>query len=379
MDGVWNEEVATILVDAGDLFGRREVMDQEQTRFVCDVTESFGYDAIGLGEMDLNYGTEFLFEMIEKHNLPFICSNVKDPDSGELLLRPYVVVERGGTRFGICSVLDPLQKIQTMAAQDPHFEVEDPVVTLRNLIPKMREEVDTIILLAHMGDRLAEDLLKEVSGVDVAVVGHSYRSFNSERVIGETVFLCAVYEGRYIGRANLNVDGDGIVQTFTVDVTSLDQEIGDDPVMLERIKNFKENLQEFRLSLRGDHQPVKGSDKEQFLTERVCQKCHADTWEIVKSHKHQTALSALRKKGQGFNPDCLVCHVVGYEYQNGYDDIPPLNKLTNVQCEACHGYGTEHNRDGSMLKMAREACVTCHDEKNSPNFSYASYWEQIKH
>jgi hypothetical protein len=371
--------VPVIHVNAGDLMGKRQLVEKEQSRFLCEVTGTFGLDAIGLGEMDLNYGLDFLQEMASTHGLPFVNANVKDPETGELVFPPYVVVERAGLRFGITSVLDPVQKIVTMSARDPVFTVEDPLSTLRNLIPEMRKEVDTVILLSHMDDRNSEQMLKDLEGVDIVVMGHTYRALKTEKVIGGAVVLAAVYEGRFIGRSDLELDADGKVQAFAIEVTSLDEAIADDPVVLEKVEQFKTHLKDFRLTLRGDHQPVKGSEKEQFLTERVCAKCHADSWQAVKVSAHQAAFASLQKKGQGYNPDCLVCHVVGYEYKNGYDDYPPFNRLGNVQCEACHGYGTQHARDGSMLKMARESCTACHDKENSPEFDYATYWEQIKH
>lgn len=36
------------------------------------------YDAIGLGERDLNFGLEFLQKVIRDHKLPFTSANVRD-------------------------------------------------------------------------------------------------------------------------------------------------------------------------------------------------------------------------------------------------------------------------------------------------------------
>lgn len=379
LDGVWNEGVAVLNLDGGDLFGQRQMVEKEQTRFLCEVSSTFGIDAIGLGERDLNYGIQFLRDMISTYKLPFINANVKDSRTGDLILPPYVIVERGGVRFGIVSVLDPMQKIVTMSQHDPEYIVEDPLVTLRRLIPEIRKKAETVILISHMGDNLTEELLKGLEGVDICLVGHTFRQYSTERVVLHTVLLGAGHEGRFIGRCDATIGSKGDVSSFTIGMTSLDDTIADDPVVAEKVSQFKEHLKEFRTSLRGEHQQNKGSDQEQFLTERTCQKCHQDSWEVVKASAHESALASLRTKGQGFNPDCLVCHVVGYEYKNGYDDVAPYNALSNVQCEACHGYGTMHTRDGSMLKMARESCVGCHDQENSPNFNYAAYWEKIKH
>ena len=64
MDKVWQENKPLLNVDAGDVFGPRTQNEREQTRFLCEVLGTFGLDAIGLGEQDLNFGLDFLREMI---------------------------------------------------------------------------------------------------------------------------------------------------------------------------------------------------------------------------------------------------------------------------------------------------------------------------
>jgi len=54
LDGVWNEQRPVLLVDAGDLFGPRNKNEQFQSTFLAEMTGELGYDAIGLGERDLN-------------------------------------------------------------------------------------------------------------------------------------------------------------------------------------------------------------------------------------------------------------------------------------------------------------------------------------
>ena len=104
-----------------------------------------------------------------------------------------------------------------------------------------------------------------------------------------------------------------------------------------------------------------------------------EIWDAMRQTGHMKALGTLARKGQSESPECLVCHTTGYTWIGGYDDRPPANRLGNVQCEACHGYGTEHNRGNGWAEQARETCVTCHDAENSPDFDYATYWEKIAH
>ncbi|MBC8424176.1 hypothetical protein H8E07_08645 [bacterium] len=381
LDGIWNDGDPVLMIDAGDLFGRRKRADREQTRFVCELTSEFGYDAIGLGEADLNYGLDFLREMIDTYQLPFTSANVRLPDSGELLLPEYLLIERGGITFGVCSVLDPESQIMSMAAKEEIYQVEDAAETLNALIPRLRDAgAQTIVVLAHMGDAGTEALLGEVEGVDICLAGHSRRPYRSERIVNDAALICSSFEGRYLGRLDGQFErGSGDLKAFAIEVTELNESVADDPVMLERVEAFKVHLEEFRIASRGVYQQTQGSKDEAFLTDRECRKCHQDITDGLRDSAHNDAFNTLARKGQTDAPECLVCHTTGYVYIGGYDEQPPANRLRSVQCEACHGYGTLHRRDGKWAQEARNGCVECHDKENSPDFDYDTYWTKIAH
>ena len=381
LDEAWSTGDSILMLDAGDLFGQRTRIDREQTRFLCEICSEFGPDAIGLGEKDLNYGLEYLQEMISTYGLPFTSCNVKVGDPAALVVEEFLLIERGGTTFGVTSVLDTGQRINTMSAREEVYTVDDPVAALRTVLPRMRTAgAEAIIVIAHLGDAKSEQLVKDVMGIDVCLVGHTRRPYKTERLINDTALIAASFEGRYIGKMKCDFEnGTGRLKAFQVESTELGEGKKDDTVMLERVNQFKEHLEEFRLAARGPYQPTKGSEDEEFLTDRECRKCHMNEWDILKQTPHQAAFTSLARKGQAQSPECLVCHTTGYLYMGGYDDRPPRNRLKNVQCEACHGYGTEHDRSGDWVADARSSCVTCHDEENSPEFDYDTYWEKIAH
>ena len=387
INDVLEEGGPTLMLDAGDMLGNRNKKEMIQTEFLVEQTATFGYDAIGLGERDLNYGWEWLSEKIEEYHLPYISSNVRDADSGELLLPEYKIVERGGIKFGICSVMDPTYKIISMSARDREYQVDDPIATMRALVPRLRERCDTVVLLSHLGDQPTQGLLKEVEGIDLVLLGHTFKSFNRERIVEDVVMLSAVYDGRTIGRADLYVrPSDGVVMSVQVKVTSLDDAIEDDPTMLAAVDNFKKEAEDRRLAQRAEYPRDLGTHDEMFLGGNNCKACHTTIYQDWRQSDHSRAYTVLRAKSMQFEPECLACHTTGYRHQNGYDE-QTRTSLGNVQCEACHGYGTAHQRDGEMLEMARESCTQCHDEDERPcfddskdaRFEYATYWDKIAH
>ena len=61
-------------------------------------------------------------------------------------------------------------------------------------------------------------------------------------------------------------------------------------------------------------------------------------------------IKAAEKKKAGLDPDkdytadegCLKCHTTGFGKPGGFKSIAETSNLANVQCEGCHGPGSEY-------------------------------------
>jgi hypothetical protein len=91
--------------------------------------------------------------------------------------------------------------------------------------------------------------------------------------------------------------------------------------------------------------------------------------------KHAIALSALERKRQELNPECVQCHVTGLGDSGGFRlGAKGAVDMGSVQCEACHGFGREHRGKGKIRGSVPEAiCRRCHSTENSPTFKYEPY------
>ncbi|QVL33711.1 hypothetical protein KIH39_07330 [Telmatocola sphagniphila] len=171
-----------------------------------------------------------------------------------------------------------------------------------------------------------------------------------------------------------------------------------------------------------------------------CQACHPQQWQqYIKLNEngraHSIAYSALEKAvrptGRNYDPDCIVCHTVGFEYKTGFSDAVKQPQLLNVGCENCHGPASEHvaeetkiaagqkiprvaleyltpwktNGVGSMPSLEKikkiadgaslsdvltaqeykvfmrvdQMCMKCHDIDNDPHYQLEKYWPKVAH
>ena len=118
-----------------------------------------------------------------------------------------------------------------------------------------------------------------------------------------------------------------------------------------------------------------------------CAECHetaAKFWEKTgHSHAYDTLVSARKQ----FSLDCVRCHVTGWQQPGGVCRIDRTQVggpgfdgrgkgRQDVQCEMCHGAGSEHAKDPPghiATQVPSTVCVRCHEAENSPHFEDARY------
>lgn len=120
--------------------------------------------------------------------------------------------------------------------------------------------------------------------------------------------------------------------------------------------------------------------KATYVGNQKCKMCHKNQYKACKKTKHAKAYKKLTDE-QKRDPDYLKRYTVGYGQPGGFVDWRKSTRLKGVQCESCHGPGSEHHaqlkkaaneekskrekRDIAKATMIRpvEVCGKCHGEK----------------
>lgn len=128
--------------------------------------------------------------------------------------------------------------------------------------------------------------------------------------------------------------------------------------------------------------------------------------EIWQESKHSKAFTDLQTpaadeiaKGKGFTtaaaetPACLKCHVLGKDMDETQFEST-FDKTQGVQCETCHGPGSEYKKltimkdkqkaaeNGLIIHSDKEAfCTTCHNSESPTfkGFNLDEMWAKIQH
>ena len=109
----------------------------------------------------------------------------------------------------------------------------------------------------------------------------------------------------------------------------------------------------------------------------VCHEPENTTWLLT---QHASAFDTLVRHSAAAKPDCVGCHVVGFQKSGGYAISPPTKHLENVGCEDCHGRGGPHlSLEFAKKSDYQEVCLSCHDQKHSLGFKYAEFLPRVSH
>jgi len=112
--------------------------------------------------------------------------------------------------------------------------------------------------------------------------------------------------------------------------------------------------------------------------------CHKEVFAVWSKKRHANAYATLVKAGSQYDPECVVCHVVGMKDESGFVNEDGPEDLRNVGCEACHGPGSKHVKNPNGAETPGDSwavCETCHTTEHSAEFAQhkEEYFEKIRH
>jgi hypothetical protein len=152
-----------------------------------------------------------------------------------------------------------------------------------------------------------------------------------------------------------------------------------------------------------------------YVGSQECARCHEAAYAVWKetphSHAYKTLEDAKRPSNRQYDPECIVCHTVGYGYKSGFRDATQTPLLKNVGCESCHGPCSEHVKAQDDMEKDRKQwypvinpyraplnetpadktkrmgridqfCQKCHDIDNDVTWGhigFAAKWKKVEH
>ncbi|MFF2244815.1 bifunctional metallophosphatase/5'-nucleotidase [Arthrobacter sp. NPDC058130] len=211
----------TLTIDAGDTiqgtplayyFAKIKPISATVKHPMALAMNAIGYDAVGLGNHEFNYGIALLRTWEKQLDFPLLGANVHDAVSGRRAFTPYVLkrvkTHSGWLTVGLVGFVTPGCALWDRDNVQGKLDFNGIVEEARTVIPQVRAAgADVVIVTSHSGatpgssygdalpfpENASTQLAEEVPGIDAILVGHAHleipERFVTNKATGTQVLL----------------------------------------------------------------------------------------------------------------------------------------------------------------------------------------------
>lgn len=215
-----------------------------------------GYDAIALGNHELDYGIPQMLNITESLNAPVLCANLKNVQTGTSPYPAYHIISYGDVDIayiGFTTTTSGTVKSLSDEQGNPlySFMREDFYLNAQKFIDKARKDgADYIIALSHLGDSQTDgmhpsstSLIANTTGLDAVIDGHDHHVIEEQFINdkdGNPVLLTSSGSNfQYVGKLTIDTNG-GVHSTL---VSTGDDEITPDNETALFVNSVKEEAE----------------------------------------------------------------------------------------------------------------------------------------
>ena len=320
-------------------------------------------------------------EFLAEGEIPVVSSNLRrKTDGGETPLADRsLIVEENGIRLGLIGLIGGNEFANARIPDGLSLSFSDPAEVAKTLVDELAADVDLIVLLSQMSTDHTDLLLEAVPGIDVALYGNRAPFVDRAERLGGTIVNMTGNRGQYVGSLTIIVSPEGEIVEFGSENGSLDKRFRKDPLVLAAASDVEREVEDLKQAERGAVASTK-PPTEFFLGAETCRRCHPSQFDQWAETPHARAFATLETDhGMSKTEDCARCHVTGFDHPSGYVPTSTSPNLENVQCEACHGPGTEHVRTRGQVKMSETTCTNCHTGEFAKDWNFDEYYDLVVH
>lgn len=411
-----------IAMDTGGQEKRRGVQAEMKLDFSYRALSLMDYAAVGIGSEDLKM--DLLPVVINLDNAPelFVSANVAMGDFDSEFWKRFEIVEAGGMKIGITSVLGKKELAGFRNSGD--FAFMEPEAALAQVVPELQKaNCDQLVLLAHAELDEAKALARKFPQFNWVTAAHAADEPPKDptKIEGVKTQLIEVgHKGMYVVVVGLYKNG---TPSFRYQRVPLDHRFADAKPIYDMQVDYQNQLEQIVAQSGWEGLGLKPSPHpsgRRFAGSKVCADCHTNATAVFENtpHFHATETIVKLDPPRHFDPECLSCHVTGWEpqkyfpFETGYLGLKETPDLVANGCENCHGPAAEHvaaetgeveatdeeleqlraalrlkivenegNKKGQVYKSGGvvDMCMQCHDLDNSPEFDFQKYWPEVKH
>ena len=392
-------DVPKVLADTGEFAAGFDKAGRLKTSTYLEGLEDLEYGVVGVGDLELEGGLDAWEEVRGKRSFPFVSASFTMRGEPTPYVDPYVIREyrlRSGVQLkvGFIGLTTYNSRFISMSKDGRAVVMRDAVEQAKTYLPEVAAKSDFVVLLANLSPEDLRHVVEAAPGT-VNLILAAFADRLSPRELEDIDGVPALYagdEGRRLGEIRVFFDGTTVrsMSASRIHLTDKYPAAGRYQKLIDGMISRVNEINRLAALEEGGNKaprPASGAQtsapppQQSYAGPTRCAPCHDKAYDIWANSKHARALETLVHANQDFNPECTRCHTTGFGTIEGFQNPNATPQMANVQCEACHGPGSNHVTDTSAAygNVPPRVCFGCHTRENSPDFSFFKYWSRIKH
>ncbi|SPT96308.1 metallophosphoesterase [Lysinibacillus capsici] len=194
------------LFDVGDHLDRSNIYTEATIgKGNVRLLNEAGYDVVTIGNNEgITLSHEELFHLYDNANFDVVVANVYASHGKKpAWMKPYVILTTAmGTKIGVIAATAMFE----VYYEELNWHMDDARSTLLRLAHQLREEVDIVVCLSHLGITEDELLADECPEIDVIFGSHTHHVLPEGKVINGVLLTGGGKFGQYTGHLIIEYD-----------------------------------------------------------------------------------------------------------------------------------------------------------------------------
>ena len=240
-----------LLMDAGDMLQGNSLASYSKGKSLVMLMNAVGYDVIGLGNHDFDYGSDVLEQRISEMDFPALAANITVDATGEPFTEENTVFTLSdGMKVGVFGLDTPT----TPTTSSPKNTAGLSFASGKDLYAAAQAQIDelkgegcnVIVCLAHLGEENAfeeinaKETVENTRGISVLIDGHDHQveSQTVKDLDGNDVLIAET--GSYLKNIGILTYEDG---SFTENLVESGTYKGSDPEVEKLIERYSDEVE----------------------------------------------------------------------------------------------------------------------------------------
>ena len=166
---------------------------------IIDAFNKMSTTAINIGDDDFILGLGYLLSLRDRAKFPFISTNIYSAGYNKPIFEEYVIWSQNEFKVGIIGLA------WDGGIYPESVIVQDPYISAKKVVSKIRDEVDLIIALTHMPFKVEAAIAESLSDVDLFIGGHDGKRMIRPKLVNERGIYKTGNEGQSLGIVELKL------------------------------------------------------------------------------------------------------------------------------------------------------------------------------